>query len=726
MKFNTIMMKAFIFTLLSMAAAFYAAGETDSTKAETFLWPIEGKNAGEGIISKPQEYIGQELNIDDLFIGAEEGAVVVAPENGTLDSYFIGYNTSLSTGTSMRMETGDHSFDSMLKEARNEKYSYPVQYKYVTGTIGLKTGDGKTIYISGLEGGIPLKTGMPIKKGDIIGTAGYAYKGFDQPHICLSITEKGTISDPMSPFGLRTSFIGPQAAAIPDTLSSEEAIEDYRILMASIREAYPSLHDVVAPEELEKHDSSNIAFLRNEETIKYQNFYDIVAATTALVHDSHLSILTPNPVFSLKRFYVPNIMFAKFGDSLVVNYVQQGYEEFLGKCVVSVDGIDSKTYIENIGNSLGGYDGKNESVKDYVMAISWNHMYENKIAAQRTVKLKFSDGIEFSDQWTPNSMVTGIVPAMNRDSVDYYERKSSYLRKPYSFKTLNDSVSYFGLGTFDLNETQLEEIEDSLASMFGKPNLIIDMRYNRGGSVDTERRMASWFLNSPSRKTETYSVVTKPGHFESFRYCLNYDSTMVLFPQAERIKGKTGYYFHNTGTDPIIPDSVLNYKGKIYILTDETSISAASVFPSVLVRNHRAVTVGRETASGYHFLTAVNFAQIRLPNSFITVRIPLVKDVFDTTVTERTPAGRGLMPDYPVPLSYDELYRSREDIILSKALELIDEGKYLGENPFAGIDEPQKSSTWIYIVSCIGIVAAITIGIAIYTKERGKREHGRK
>ena len=138
------MMKAFIFTLLSMAAAFYAAGGTDSKKAETFLWPIEGKNAGEGIISKPQEYIGQELNIDDLFIEAEEGAVVVAPENGTLDSYFIGYNTSLSTGTSMRMETGDHSFDSMLKEARNEKYSYPVQYKYVTGTIGLKTEDGKT------------------------------------------------------------------------------------------------------------------------------------------------------------------------------------------------------------------------------------------------------------------------------------------------------------------------------------------------------------------------------------------------------------------------------------------------------------------------------------------------------------------------------------------------------------------------------------------------------
>lgn len=101
-----------------------------------------------------------------------------------------------------------------------------------------------------------------------------------------------------------------------------------------------------------------------------------------------------------------------------------------------------------------------------------------------------------------------------------------------------------------------------------------------------------------------------------------------------------------------------------------------------MVRNHRAVTVGRETGTGYHYMTAYKFADIRLPNSYIKVGIPLVKCVFDGTVTERTPLGRGLLPDYEVPMSYAELYTSETDLILDKALSLIAEGRYLGENPF--------------------------------------------
>ena len=73
-------------------------------------------------------------------------------------------------------------------------------------------------------------------------------------------------------------------------------------------------------------------------------------------------------------------------------------------------------------------------------------------------------------------------------------------------------------------------------------------------------------------------------------------------------------------------------------------------------------------------MTALKFADIRLPNSGIVVRIPLVKEVFDETVTERTPAGRGLLPDYPVPMSYEEMFTAENDIVLEHALELIAEG----------------------------------------------------
>jgi hypothetical protein len=53
------------------------------------------------------------------------------------------------------------------------------------------------------------------------------------------------------------------------------------------------------------------------------------------------------------------------------------------------------------------------------------------------------------------------------------------------------------------------------------------------------------------------------------------------------------------------------------------------------------------------------------------VQIPVVKCVLDETVTGRYPAGRGLLPDYEVPLTYEEVYTSPTDPVLSKALSLI-------------------------------------------------------
>ena len=241
--------------------------------------------------------------------------------------------------------------------------------------------------------------------------------------------------------------------------------------------------------------------------------------------------------------------------------------------------------------------------------------------------------------------------------------------------------------------------------------MIIDVRDNSGGHIEVERKMLAWFLNEPSRKTESYSYANKTTGFKYLKYSMNYDTAAIF---QKNIKEENGL------NDRIMPDSLLNYKGKLYVLTDETSVSAASAFPASLVRNHRAVTVGRETASGYHFMTAVKFAQIRLPNSYIMVRIPMIKEVFDTTVTPRTPEGRGLMPDYPVPLTYEELYTAENDMVLDEALRLISEGKYLGEDYFAFLDKDKKdcSSAWPYAAAGIALIVIIASGAAALRKRK--------
>ena len=79
MKRNTIIL------LAALSFVSYSAYGQD----ENLLWPLKGKDAGENILYRPQEYVGSELNFDNLFIGGAFGDTVVAPADGIITDYCI-------------------------------------------------------------------------------------------------------------------------------------------------------------------------------------------------------------------------------------------------------------------------------------------------------------------------------------------------------------------------------------------------------------------------------------------------------------------------------------------------------------------------------------------------------------------------------------------------------------------------------------------------------------
>ena len=54
-------MNKYIITALLAFAAMAARAE------DVWLWPIKGQQAGEGILYRPQDYIGDEFNFDNLW-----------------------------------------------------------------------------------------------------------------------------------------------------------------------------------------------------------------------------------------------------------------------------------------------------------------------------------------------------------------------------------------------------------------------------------------------------------------------------------------------------------------------------------------------------------------------------------------------------------------------------------------------------------------------------------
>ena len=103
-------------------------------------------------------------------------------------------------------------------------------------------------------------------------------------------------------------------------------------------------------------------------------------------------------------------------------------------------------------------------------------------------------------------------------------------------RMLNDSTAYLGLNTFVLNETATDEIVNYIDSISkaSVPNLIVDVRNNRGGDVKVLNRILSTLLNEASRNKGAMNWVPKRGNYTSFKdCCLNYTDDMEIFPEYE-------------------------------------------------------------------------------------------------------------------------------------------------------------------------------------------------
>lgn len=691
-----ILEKMAVFTV--MGAVLFCLGASPAGAQDLWLWPVKGQEAGEGIVSRPQQYIDGELNFSNLFVSAPEGTEVVSPADGTLDWFTVGFYQSLSYSSGYHFSADN--FDAAFRELEEAGAfgNIPVPVKYVNGSVTIRLNDGRKLHIGGLTGDIPMKTGMKIRRGDPIGRVGYNYYKIQEPHIGISVsTRKGTVDDPMSPFGLESTFISPGELVIPDTLAEEQANEDFAILMKAYKDLFPSMDDIVTPEQFEAFRTWAAGEFRGG--ISYRDFYGVVRASTTsrLMHDSHLAVLTPDPrLEDQRKVYVPNIIHGIVNDTVFVRQVSEKYREHLGKRIISIDGMDADEICRRTMDMVARYDGNNRSIVDETMLGAWNYLYCNEIDVPRTTTVVLEDSTVIEDRWVRNTSARNYFPKVTMD-VAYIRNMIEAQKSSFGFSRLNDSTVLFRLSSFALNDVEVEQLKDSLRNCMDMPYMIMDVRNNPGGDAYLVEKMASWFLNSPSVRLDSYFMVNDT-IFDVLKYSLNYPGDEPVFEGFRQRNGMKGFYSEmedDSYKNAIQPDSSLNYKGKLYILTDESSVSAATDFPALMVRNHRAVTVGRETGTGYHYMTAYKFADIRLPNSYIKVRIPLVKCVFDGTVTERTPPGRGLLPDYEVPLSYAELYTSETDLILDKALSLIAEGRYLGENPFSDGEEKNNSLLWI-------------------------------
>lgn len=196
--------------------------------------------------------------------------------------------------------------------------------------------------------------------------------------------------------------------------------------------------------------------------------------------------------------------------------------------------------------------------------------------------------------------------------------------------------------------------------------LVIDVRGNLGGSAQTCRDLLRYVANRPfmfwdstvanqrnARVGGAKTWVSGPFAYIDLHFRLRRDTNGNLqLPTYRRV---------------VRPYESDRFNGPILILADGLSFSAAAIFPALARHfNPNVKIVGRETGGGAFGCNAGQSFFVELPNTRMIVKIPAYRIRLPVPGHD---TGRGVLPDYPVSYSLDDLRQGRDkDLEQVKAL----------------------------------------------------------
>lgn len=198
------------------------------------------------------------------------------------------------------------------------------------------------------------------------------------------------------------------------------------------------------------------------------------------------------------------------------------------------------------------------------------------------------------------------------------------------------------------------------------PNLVIDLRTNGGGRVDNYTALARYISDSAFRVADTATAMqNRLGRYRRYfkRAWLN---SAVLFLTTSR-KSDGRYHFRYWEKHTFQPRRKNHYKGRVYVLINGPTFSAATLFAHTVKGQANVLLVGEEAGGGAHGNNGILIPDVILPETKMRVRIPLFRLVQYRHAPKN---GRGVMPDIYVPPTVENVRRGI-DGKMEKVKELI-------------------------------------------------------
>jgi C-terminal processing protease CtpA/Prc len=339
-------------------------------------------------------------------------------------------------------------------------------------------------------------------------------------------------------------------------------------------------------------------------------------------------------------------------DVAVAGIIKHGFDLY------STDGYN-ETFKELF---LSEYDGFDDACNKY---YRWPGPYKLQI---RTTQGELKT-------LTVNAAATGFTPPTTKTIDNYANWTTAKNTGNLTLRFLNNSsTALFETKPFSYDDPAIyKEVFKQINEKKIK-NLVLDMRHNTGGDIRVAIQLLSYLADSSfSIIKDVKSRLPDPVLNHSEKY---FDSTRTNgFIQGFKIDGKEGLWYHVISKPamgaiygPLPLTKEHHFTGNLYVLIDGATFSSGALFTAALKSQRKnAKFIGRETAGAEEGCNGMTVQELTLPNTKVRIDFPWMRV---ESVARNPIRGRGIMPDYEVDYSPEDVI-SKRDRDLEKVLDLI-------------------------------------------------------
>ena len=464
-------------------------------------------------------------------------------------------------------------------------------------------------------------------------------------------------------------------------ISAEKLKTDVDFAYLKLRQLHPNLYWYISKNSLDyKFDSLKTTIIK---PLKPLEFYLKLEPVIAKIKEGHLRVIIPAKKLTRKEqkfLKTQKGLFGRYNFAIdderlyVLDNAEKIPDMQVGTELLKINNTPIKNLLKSYKKLITS-DGKNQTFQKYYLAKSWASFftYENGILDSVKLETKYQNNIRTfylkRDKISKIEKKAEIIEAKKKEKSnknnDYNSTRKLYNRS-LSFETKDGSVAYMVINSFS-NTRSRKFYKESFATLKKAKTkyLIIDVRNNFGGSVAEINNLYSYLTDKKLKFLDDIEVTSNKSmyHADFFNQIPGFVKPLatIAYPfylvgTAFSNKDKNGKHYLKTNysVKKIKED---NFKGKLYVLINGGSFSAASILPSKLKGDKRAFLVGEETGGANDGSVAGRYSTETLPNS--KLKLPIGLMLFQPNITF-TNTEKGVVPNKEIIPTISEVLQKKD------------------------------------------------------------------